>query len=123
MLTRALAVFFVGLSLLVPLQTRADTGPNSRYIVFIHYGGGTSEQAQTVAADLARRGYVVRRPDTQRDTVGGPGVDYFSKQDASRAAEVASIVNGSLRLSGNQRLQPRLQSIKNPPGYLGVWLF
>src|SRR5262249_37266059 len=108
---------------LAPLQTRGDSGPNSRYIVFIHYGGGTLDQAQRVAIDLVKRGYVVRKPDSQRDTVGGPGIDYFSAQDAAPAAEVATIVNGLLGSSEDKKLKPRLQRIKNPPGYIGVWLF
>ncbi|HVO89832.1 MAG TPA: hypothetical protein VMV45_14925 [Casimicrobiaceae bacterium] len=123
MLSRAFGVLLLALCVLAPAAAQAQATPNSRYIVFIHSGGGSAQAAQKVAVELARRGYVVRKPDNQRDTVGGPGVDYFSTQDAAGAAEVANIVSGALSLPEGGKLKPRLQRIKNPPGYLGVWLF
>jgi hypothetical protein len=122
MLMRVLRVLLVALCVLVAQEIQAQASPNGRYIVFIHSGNETTQRTQQVAIELARRGYVVRKPDNQRDTVGGPGVDYFSAQDAAGAADVANVVNGSLTLPDNRKLKPRLQRTKNPPGYLGVWL-
>ena len=82
MLTRVLGILFIASWAVASTQADAQPGPNSRYIVFIHYGGGSPDNAQRVALALAKLGYVVRKPDNQRDIVGGPGVDYFYSQDA-----------------------------------------
>ena len=115
------AVFFVALLAAMPISGSAETD-NNRFVVFIHAGGGSQEAAQQVALALGKEGFVVRRPDNQRDTVGGPGIDYFNQQDAGGAARAASIVNAAMP-RGSRNLPTRLQRAKNPPGYLGVWLF
>ena len=116
-----LGTLFVALVAAMPMSVAAQND-NNRFVVFIHAGGGSPETTQQVARALVKEGFIVRQPDNQRDTVGGPGVDYFSQQDAAGAARVASIVNAAMSQSP-PGLSPRLQRAKNPPGYLGVWLF
>ena len=103
-----------------------ESRANSRYILFIHTGGGpenlVGNLVQNVLTALLKEGYSVRKPDNQRDAVGGPGVDYFDDEDGRKAQEVADIVN-SILPSTLRRLEARRQRAKNPPGYLGVWLF
>jgi hypothetical protein len=52
----------------------------------------------------------------------GAGVDYFSPDDSVMAANVADTANQILtpELSG---LRTRFQPVKNPVGFLGVWLY
>jgi hypothetical protein len=107
-----------------------DSLDNSQYILFIHTGGAPvspPDLIKSVLAALVNAGYSVRNPDDQRDTVGGPGVDYFVDADAKKAQEVADTVNLALKNRlGDSSLQPlkaRPQRVKNPRGYLGVWLF
>ena len=65
----------------------------------------------------------VPRPDDYKDTIGGAGVDYFSRDDVEMAAFVADQAN-KLLPSGSPPLKPRYQStVRNPPGFLGVWLY
>ena len=95
------------------------------YIVFIHSGGwrpgeGDPTTVKRVALALAQRGYLVRPPDAKRDEVGGAGVDYFDASDKDIAQDIANVVNGVL---GDAKVHPRLQRIKNPTGYIGVWLY
>jgi hypothetical protein len=103
---------------------------NSQYILFIHTGPqlqGDSKMKQ-IAVALVRKGYSVRATDSQKDEAGGRGVDYFYEQDLKAAQDVADTVNDALArlgfsVDGSNRLKPRLQRVKNPRGYLGVWLF
>ncbi|HEX3349510.1 MAG TPA: hypothetical protein VHS58_15545 [Acetobacteraceae bacterium] len=108
----------------------------SRSVVFIHAGGapktGGQDQpiASRIARDLVKFGYIVRAPDQEQDSVGGPGIDYFADSDLPLAQHVALVVNAALvdAYAAAHRgkppvLAPRRQSAKNPPGYLGVWLF
>jgi hypothetical protein len=71
---------------------------------------------------------LVRAPDNQRDVVGGPGVDYFDDSALDVAQDVANTVNETFeklwgQVADDRKLKPRRQRVKNPPTYLGVWLF
>jgi hypothetical protein len=102
-----------------PVATAADD--ISRYTLFLHTGGGPGGTADLVKGVLQKQGYTVR-PDGDTDDSGGPGVDYFYDQDRAGAERVAGVVNSALP-EDLKRLQPRRQQARNPPGYLGVWLF
>jgi hypothetical protein len=96
----------------------------SRYVLFVHTGAGKapSDPNLTMALNaLARGGYLVRATDEYRDIVGGPGVDYFDLDDKPGAENVANTLNAAR--PGMPALAPRLQKIRNPKGYLGVWLY
>jgi len=134
-------LFALVIVMLVALHFMVGTpraaGDNSRFIVFIHAGGqpkkkdAGAQQAvpdeviKQIAIALARKGYSVRPWDRQQDK---PGVAYFWDQDAEAASDVAATVNEALTplLTADDnatKLKERLQRIKNPQGYLGVWLF
>jgi hypothetical protein len=114
-----------------PQQGALPARDNSRFVVFIHAGGkdGADDKAiREIAVALLGKRYVVRAPDRERDEVGGPGVDYFAEAARDAAQEVADTVNEKLKSLNllpdeTKKLKPRLQRLKNPPGYLGVWLF
>ena len=99
--------------------------------MFIHSGPKTADDiiVKRLAVTLAKQGYSVREPEDDQDKVGGPGVDYFADQAKEKAQDVADKVNDYLRAKRRQpvdaakKLQPRKQSGKSPPNYLGVWLF
>ena len=77
----------------------------------------------TIAIQLAKRDNWCVPPDIERDEVGGPGVDYFSEAERSTAQDITTIVNSvSVEQNGSVKVEPRLHG-KNPPGYIGVWLF
>lgn len=95
---------------------------NSRFVIFLHTGGGDTSVGEEVSKRLQSEGFIVRGQDGDQDKVGGAGVDYFHPRDQSAAAVVASIV-GDYLPKGSDPLMPRFQSVRNPPGYLGVWLF
>jgi hypothetical protein len=124
------ALFVPGLLFAQPQQT--TTRDNGQFVVFLH-GGGTDtakiedQDLRQIGAVLVKKGYIVRAPDMDRDQVGGPGVDYFSDEARTAAEDVASTVNAELSnrklLITGKELKPRRQNLKNPPGYLGVWLF
>jgi hypothetical protein len=100
----------------------ADAG---RFVLFIHAGSDGHVDPKLVkqaAVKLAERGYVVRSPDTQFDEEG-PGVDYFSKGDLQAAQDIAAFLNTLLPPRADRSIAPRFQRTKNPPGYIGVWLF
>jgi tetratricopeptide (TPR) repeat protein len=110
--------------LLAQLTAAAPTArapDNGRFTLFIHGGGEAADTIDVVERSLQQKGYAVRAPDDQRDAVGGPGVDYFSDGDKAAAQEVAVAINALLP-SGHPPLKPRRQKVKNPAGYLGVWL-
>jgi hypothetical protein len=124
------ALHFLALTLMFCISNTAAAQPrdNSRFVIFIHTGGGTitEEQAKAIAVDLVRKRYTVRVPDNQQDRVGGPGVDYFADDAKGAADDVAATVNAamkSLNLRNSKPLAARRQNLKNPPGFLGVWLF
>ncbi|HEU0084006.1 MAG TPA: hypothetical protein VFQ87_14160 [Bradyrhizobium sp.] len=113
---------------------QAPPGPPSAggtpYVLFIHSGPKSSDDilVKRLAVTLAKQGYSVREPEGDQDKVGGPGVDYFADQARDKAQDVADKVNEFLAQNGAaaepaKKLQPRKQSGKNPPNYLGVWLF
>jgi hypothetical protein len=105
------------------------------YIVFMHTGPKKPDDpsVRAIAAQLVRSGYVVRAPEGDRDTVGGPGVDYFSDDAKPAAQALSDVVNKLLQQEREAEkeakkeefkpLQPRRQTVKNPPNYLGLWLF
>lgn len=103
-------------------NAKEATRDNSRYIVFLHVGGGAKDTGEQVARALRAQGFVVRGADDQLDAVGGPGVDYFNEQDRPGAADAADIANAALPAS-LPKLKPRLQKAANPPGFLGLWLY
>jgi hypothetical protein len=99
----------------------------NHYSLFIHSGGwkageGDSAAVNRVVSTLAERGYLVRPPDKQRDDAGGAGVDYFAEADKDIAQDVANVVNDVL-YNGEMKVRPRFQRIRNPLGYIGVWLY
>jgi hypothetical protein len=113
-------------------QARAQAGPpvpaDTPYVVFIHSGPKQSDDivVKRLAVMLAKQGYSVREPENDQDKVGGPGVDYFADQAKAKAQELADAVNdylGPLGQDASKKLQPRKQSGKSPPNYLGIWLY
>lgn len=121
-----------GLLFAQPQQTQLPTRDNSQFVVFLHGGGYDTTKfddkgLRQIGAILVKKGYVVRAPDMDRDQVGGPGVDYFSDEALTAAQDVANTVNAELKnrklLNDGKELKARRQNVKNPPGYLGVWLF
>ena len=112
-------------------QQQQQATKESKFVLFVHTGPRAPDDlaVKQIAAALSRKGYLVRAPDNQQDIVGGPGVDYFDPAAAQTAEEVAGTVNEMLQKvapppDDSKKLKPRLQrGTKNPPGYLGVWLF
>src|SRR3954452_18029374 len=117
-------------------ETKADAQPEakydrSKYIIFIHAGPRTKDDRddKLISGALFSKGYIVRAPDDDQDEVGGPGVDYFDESAKKPADDVAKTINETFRLLKSERdakqsLRPRRQSkTKNPPNWLGVWLF
>jgi hypothetical protein len=123
----------LALCLPAPLHAQMQLGgapqtDSKKFVVFIHTGPTAPDdpKIKQIAISLLQKGYLVRAPDGQRDQVGGPGVDYFDASAASSAQDVAKTVNELLPKMGialQKPLMPRLQQVKNPPGYLGLWLF
>jgi hypothetical protein len=96
----------------------ADVG---RYRVFLHDGGGDAALASRIAENLRNLGFRASS-DSYIDPVGGPGVEYFNDEDRNGAVSVALAVNSMLP-ADLKPLRPRRQTVDNPPGFLGVWLF
>jgi hypothetical protein len=118
-----LAIFLLA----VPLSVRAQEPPADarRFVLFVHAGAATPPDqnlVKKITFALAARGYVVRSPESDRDEIGGPGVDYFADADVQAAKDIAEVVNAQLPPNAT-KLMPRLQRVKNQPGYIGVWLF
>jgi hypothetical protein len=122
--------FFLAIAVAMTVQAgtlRADAKANdpSTYILFLHTGAAaghdTAKVVTAVTSALLKAGYSLRAPDTERDIVGGPGVDYFDDGDAQAAAEVAKAVNSAA--GADFKLAPRLQRAKTPSHYIGIWLF
>jgi hypothetical protein len=104
----------------------AQQPDNSTYILFLHAGAppdvhDTDSLLLVILQGLVKAGYSVRKPDNERDVLGGPGVDYFNDNDLAAAQAVANIVNDAM--PNQKKLAPRRQRVNNPPRYLGVWLF
>src|ERR1700754_4681441 len=110
-------------------QAAPPMAPGTPYVVFIHSGPKQSDDpvVKRLAVMLAKQGYSVREPENDQDKVGGPGVDYFADQAKAKAQDVADKVNEFLAQNGGvdpaKKLQPRKQSGKSTPNYLGVWLY
>jgi hypothetical protein len=101
----------------------------SDYILFIHQGAasdvGNPPNVSSLVKKLKEDGYVVRGTDDQRD-VSGSGIDYFRQEDKDAAQVIANSVNKWLEDNGKRELavvKPRRQDVRNPPGYIGVWIF
>jgi hypothetical protein len=116
-----------------PQAVQASPAPpdrSSNYILFVHYGApgdiGAVPDASSLVKKLKEDGYVVRGADDQRDPSGTSGIDYFRQEDKDAAQIIASSVNKWLEENGKRELAvvtPRRQSVHNPPGYIGVWIF
>jgi hypothetical protein len=127
------ALLAILLCLPASAQLRAQGGPpaagGTPYVLFIHSGPKNADDpvVRRLAVMLAKQGYSVREPEDDQDKVGGPGVDYFSDQARATAQQVADLINSYLAQNGpvdpGRKLQPRPQSAKSPPNYLGVWLY
>jgi hypothetical protein len=139
-MTTFMSRLFLVLALCVPgslhaqgiQQRAAPQSTNSRYVLFIHAGPKKPDDSvvKKIAGTLAQKGYSVRAPDGEVDNVGGSGVDYFADTAQGVAQDVANTVNKILKdeklLEPDKKgLEPRsrAQRTKNPPTYLGVWLF
>jgi hypothetical protein len=127
------AILAVLLCLPALAQAQAPPAPpgaaDTPYVLFIHSGPKNADDiiVKRLAVTLAKQGYSVREPENDQDKVGGPGVDYFADQAKAKAQDVADKVNEFLAQNGPvdpaKKLQPRKQSGKSPPNYLGVWLY
>ena len=124
-----LALLFV---LLSPSQMLAQSSrqiPNSQFVVFVHAGPkSTDPRIKQITGALFAKGYQVRAADNEQDTVGGAGVDYFDDSAKATADEIAKLMNEKLaavqlKTATDKDLEPRFQRVKNPPTYIGVWLF
>lgn len=127
-ITRAILLILLCLPSLAQAQNAPPGPAGTPYVVFMHSGPKPPDDpvVKRLAVTLARQGYSVREPEEDQDKVGGPGVDYFADQAKGKAQELADTVNGYLGPLGQdpgKKLQPRKQSGKNPPNYLGVWLY
>lgn len=114
-----------------PAQAPTESPPFDRslYTLFVHYGAPDNmtalPNASLLVVALREEGWVVRGADNQKDTYGS-GIDYFRPQDKAAAEAIAASVNKWLRDNGKPDLaavKARIQSTRNPPGYIGVWIF
>jgi hypothetical protein len=111
---------------LLSLAQAQQSGPsNDLRVLFIHCGPKTADDpaVKKIAVKLASSGYSVREPEEDQDKVGGPGVDYFAPNAADEAKKIADLVNELLAPAADKQLKPRLQTVKNPSNYFGVWLY
>lgn len=95
-------------------------------VVFIHSGPRPPNDpvVRAVAVALLQQGFLVREPEPDQDTVGGPGVDYFDPTAQATAQQIATTVNQVLgREAPGRPLAVRLQKASTPAFYFGVWLF
>jgi hypothetical protein len=111
--------------LCLPSLAQAELPAPVPNVLFIHCGPKTADDptVKQIAIKLAGSGYSVREPEADQDKVGGPGVDYFTPAAAGEAKKIADLVSGYLALDESHKLKPRLQSVKNPPNYFGIWLY
>lgn len=109
----------------LPSLAQAELPPAIPNVLFIHCGPKTADDpdVKKIAIKLAASKYSVREPEADQDKVGGPGVDYFTPAAAEEAKKIADLVNGYLAPDESHKLKPRLQNIKNPPNYFGIWLY
>jgi hypothetical protein len=111
-------------------ETPVQAPGGTKYVVFVHTGPKQDDpRIKQVAGALFEKGYLVKSPDGDQDTTAGAGVDYFDPSAKDVATAIAKLMNerlASLGLKGPDDidLTPRFQrSTKNPPTYIGVWLF
>jgi len=111
-------------------QAQAPMPGGAKYVVFVHAGPKLDNpRIKQLAGALFEKGYLVKSPDSDQDTTAGAGVDYFDPSAKDVAAAIAQLMNerlASLKLKGAEDadLAPRFQrGTKNPPTYIGVWLF
>jgi len=111
-------------------QAQAPMPGGAKYVVFVHAGPKQNDaRIKQVAGALFEKGYLVKSPDGDQDTTGGAAVDYFDPSAKDVATAIANLMNERLKtleLKGSDdiELKPRFQpSTKNPPTYIGVWLF
>jgi hypothetical protein len=98
---------------------------SQQFVVFVHAGPNRAAdpKVKLIAAAVAQGGYLVRAPDNDVDPVA-PGVDYFADSAETAAKDVARIVNNAFKgVPGSSVLTVRRQRVRNPAGYIGVWLF
>jgi hypothetical protein len=112
------------------VSTKSPAEQLSRYTLFIHSGAPPDVTAAPDVSTLVKKfkddGYVVRGTDDQRDERGGSGIDYFRLEDEDAAEAIAKTVNAWLKANGKGELavlKERRQLVRNPPGYIGVWIF
>jgi hypothetical protein len=105
-----------------PTQYSQQKDPNARFLAFIHTGGGDPGVAAKLTESLKQRGLTVGGVDDKQDISGGAGVDYFTVEDGVTAANVADATN-QLFPPGSSFLRARFQKIRNPVGFLGVWIY
>ena len=128
LLYQILLIAVIAVPLAWPAEPQMQKTPDY-FTVFIHAGAKSppaEEVIRQITIALVQKGYSVRPPDKQQDVVGGSGVDYFSDEDAAAAQNIADIVNqafSALNVKQSKPLAPRRQRVRNPPGYIGVWLF
>ena len=96
-------------------------------VVFIHSGPRPPNDpvVRAVAVALLQQGFLVREPEPDQDSVGGPGVDFFDPMAVDTARQIASAVNQVLgkEAPSAKPLAARLQKASTPSFYFGVWLF
>ncbi len=117
--------------LIATFTAHGQPADSNRFVIYVHAGydhaappkpDPVPDVVKKISVGLATRGYLVRAPDDQHDTVGGPGVDYFFDADEAAAKDIAATVNALLQGAGTP-LSVRRQNVKNAPGTIGLWLF
>jgi hypothetical protein len=113
-----------------PQKPSKATDRPSDYILFIHYGAPRDMTNLPDVSSLVNKfkegGYFVRGADGQNDPSGTSAIDYFRQEDKATAQLIANSVNEWLVENGKKELatlKPRQQHVRNPPGYIGVWIF
>lgn len=114
----------------VPKEPNKAADRPSNYILFIHYGAPRETANLPDISSLVRKfkegGYIVQGADAQSDPSGTSGIDYFRQEDSAMAQLIADSANAWLIENGKKELaalKPRRQQVRNPPGYIGVWIF
>jgi len=107
-----------------PSNVKQDNNDPKRFRLYLHTARQPDDVVSKVKEALIKGGYAIQGSETDADTQGGAGIDYFSEGDSAGATNVARLVSGTL--SGSEQKQllvpPRRQKVYNPIGVLGVWL-
>jgi len=103
-------------------ESPTEYGIPTFYALFVHYGSQSPVNADVsqLISRLRNVGFRVLGTDRERDVQGGPGVDFFRDEDEAAAKKIAELVND---WRGTPTIKARRQKVKNPPGFIGVWLF